>query len=322
MITLSKIAHLANVSVSTASKAFSMSPEVNEETRENIFNIAKKHGCFKKFFNAKYPKLVVAVICPEFESLYYASILARLQISLDKRGCEICVATTQFSKKRGMELVSYYSKYARVDGIVILDGASALEEPSDLPIVCTGKTNDYAISVNVNSRTALEKAIDYFISHGVKDIGFIGEWHTNTKLDAFKDIMTERLGGVNPDFVRVGNRFADGAYVTTKKMIEDGKIPRALICAYDYLAIGAMRCLTENGYKIPRDVAIIGMDNIPEAQFLNPPLSSIDSNTTDMCEALADTLLNMMMGKPYNRKTVIEATLKLRKSSEIGETND
>lgn len=322
MITLSKIAKLANVSVSTASKAFSMSSEVNEETRENIFNIAKKHGCFKKFFNAKYPKLVVAVICPEFESLYYASILARLQILLDKRGCEICVATTQFSKKRGMELVSYYSKYARVDGIIILDGASALEEPSDLPIVCTGKTNDYAISVNVNSRTALEEAIHYFIRHGVEEIGFIGEWHTNTKLDAFTNIMTDKLGGINPDFVRVGDRFADGAYATTKKMIDDGKVPRALICAYDYLAIGAMRCLTENGYKIPDDVAVIGMDDIPEAKFLNPPLSSIDSNTTDVCEAIADTLLNMMMGKPYNRKTVIDATLKLRKSSEIGEIND
>ena len=319
MITLSKIAKLANVSVSTASKAFSMSPEVNEETRERIFSIAKKHGCFKKFFNAKYPKLVVAVICPEFESLYYASILARLQISLDKRGCEICVATTQFSKKRGMELVSYYSKYARVDGIVILDGASALEEPSDLPIVCTGKTNEYAISVNVNSRSALEKAIDYFISNGVTDIGFIGEWHTDTKLKAFKDIMTDKLGGFNSDIIRTGDRFADGAYITAKEMIEGGNVPRAIICAYDYLAIGAIRCLIENGYRVPDDVAIIGMDDIPEAQFLNPPLSSIDSNIDKVCEALSDTLLNMMMGKPYNRKTVIEATLKLRKSSEIGE---
>lgn len=70
MITLSKIALLAHVSVATVSKAFSMSSEVNEQTREMIFDIAKKYGCFKKFFNAKYPKFVVAVICPEFQSLH------------------------------------------------------------------------------------------------------------------------------------------------------------------------------------------------------------------------------------------------------------
>ena len=72
MITLSKIAKLAHVSVSTASKAFSMSNEVNPETREMIFKIAKEYGCFKKFYNAKYPKLVFAIICPEFKSRFYS----------------------------------------------------------------------------------------------------------------------------------------------------------------------------------------------------------------------------------------------------------
>ena len=74
MITLSKIAKLANVSVSTASKAFSGSTEVSEDTKELIFEIAKKHGCFKKFYNVKYPKLVIAIIVPEFRGTYYPGI--------------------------------------------------------------------------------------------------------------------------------------------------------------------------------------------------------------------------------------------------------
>lgn len=62
MLTLSKLAKLSNVSVSTASKAFSMSSEVSDETRQRIFDIANQHGCFKKFFKGKYPHYVVAVI--------------------------------------------------------------------------------------------------------------------------------------------------------------------------------------------------------------------------------------------------------------------
>ncbi len=317
MLTLSKIAKLANVSVSTASKAFSMSSEVNPETREMIFDIAKKHGCFKKFFNAKYPKLVVAVICPEFKSLYYTSLLSRLQVALDKHGCEICVATTSFSKERGRALVNYYTKYARVDGIVLIDCASALDAEIDVPVVCLGRATKYATRVFINNRCAIEDAIDYLISRGVRDIGFIGEKLTSSKEKAFTEIMESRGCTVDADFISVGERFADGAYESCERLIKRGRLPRALICAYDYLAIGAMRCLADNGYKIPEDVAVLGMDNIPEAEYLNPPLSSIDSNTGEACEAVADKLISMLMGKPYESSTVINSTLHLRRSTEV-----
>ena len=72
MITLSKIAKLAHVSVSTVSKAFSGSSEVNEQTRNLIFEIAKQNNCFKKYYNTKYPRYVIAVISPEFKSSFYS----------------------------------------------------------------------------------------------------------------------------------------------------------------------------------------------------------------------------------------------------------
>ena len=317
MLTLSKIAKLASVSVSTASKAFSMSPEVSEETRQMIFDIAKKHGCFKKFFNAKYPKLVIAVICPEFESLHYASLLAKLQTALEKRGCEICVATTQFSKERCKELVDYYTRYARVDGILLCDCASGLYAAGDVPIVCVGNASDKAVRVVMQKRTAMEEAVDHFLSHGIENIGFLGERLTVSKERTFTEIIEER--GIKPseNMILCGERFADGGYQTMKDAIARGSVPRALICAYDYLAIGAVRALTESGYRIPEDVAIIGMDDIPEAKFLNPPLSSINSNFDEVCEAASETLINILMGRPYEKSTVVRHTLNLRGSSEV-----
>ena len=87
MLTLSKLARLANVSVSTASKAFSGSAEVNEETREMIFGIARQYGCFKKFYNAKYPKLVIAIIAPELRGAYYTRYLSCIQDNLERENC-------------------------------------------------------------------------------------------------------------------------------------------------------------------------------------------------------------------------------------------
>jgi DNA-binding LacI/PurR family transcriptional regulator len=213
--------------------------------------------------------------------------------------------------------MDYYTKYARVDGIILFDAASALSASVDLPVVCVGRAAEFAVRILGNTRPAMEEAIDYLISSGVTDIGFIGEHLTVSKEKAFTEIMTDKLGAYNPDFIAIGDRFADGGYETAKKIIERGKLPRAFICGYDYLAIGAMRCFTEHGYRIPDDIAIIGMDDIPEAEFMNRPLSSINSNTKDACRAAADTLINMLMGKAYKKCTVIPAKLNLRKSSEI-----
>lgn len=87
-MTLTKLAKLANVSVSTASKAFSMSPEVNSETREMIFDKARELRCFKQFFSAKYPRLVVAVICPELESRYYSGAVGGRARRLRRAGAK------------------------------------------------------------------------------------------------------------------------------------------------------------------------------------------------------------------------------------------
>ena len=59
------------------------------------------------------------------------------------------------------------------------------------------------------------------------------------------------------------------------------------------------------------------MDDIPEAKFMNPPLSSINSNLSETCLFAADTIINMLMGKPYEKDTQICAKLNLRRSSEI-----
>ena len=100
MITLTKIAKLANVSVSTASKAFSMSLDISEETRSNIFKIAKDHGVFKKFYNAKYPRLVIAIVCPEFNNDLYANMLSDLQTRLEERMRRLRCGNSFFRGKR------------------------------------------------------------------------------------------------------------------------------------------------------------------------------------------------------------------------------
>ena len=320
MITLSKIALLAHVSVATVSKAFSMSSEVNEQTREMIFDIAKKYGCFKKFFNAKYPKFVVAVICPEFQSLHYSTALSYIQKYLSMHNCETCVASTDFSAESEGGLFEYYSKYAAVDAIISIGGGLKIDKTLEIPVVCIGSSErgEGGISLSLDYKPAMTEAIEYFINKDVKNIGFIGERLTEAKLKLFKDIIKEKLFPLNENYISITDeRFEMGGYRAMEKLFETDSVPRALICAYDYMAIGAIKCIYDKGLRVPEDIAVLGMDDIPESQFLNPPLSSINPQTDALCRSAVDLIISRLTDKKLEDITYDPPKVCFRRSTEI-----
>ncbi len=320
MITLSKIAALAHVSVPTVSKAFSMSSEVNEQTREIIFDIAKKHGCFRKYYNAKYPKHVIAVICPEFKSRYYAGLLSLIQEKFFELNCEVSVASTEFSTATEEALFEYYSKYAAVDGIIMIDGSAELDSNIDIPVgaINSSRLKNTSITVKMQYSEVLSEALDYFIENGAEKIGFIGEAKTAKKATLFEELLTEKTGKCDKKYISIsGERFEKGGYEAMQSLIDADCVPRAVICAYDQVAIGAISCITENGLKVPEDVAVIGYNDIPEAEYLNPPLASMDTNVEEAVEKLAEALIKGLNGEPVRERVQLKASLRLRKSAQI-----
>lgn len=318
MITLSKLAKLAHVSVSTVSKAFSMSYEVNEQTREAIFALAREHGCFKKYYNAKYPKFVVAVICPEFRGRYYSRCMAIIQDQLEKHNIELCVATTDFSTENEKRLFEYYNHYSNIDAIISINGNFDSSD-LDIPVVSIypAKANNKVCS-DSNTTQALHSVIKHFYDHGVTDIGFISEPHTASKLKVFKACMTDVVGRFDERFLITSNRrFEEGGYDAMTQLIESGNIPRAVICAYDYMAIGSMRCALDNAFKIPEDIAVVGMNNIPECAYLNPPLATIDAGTEQICINAVETVVSILEGTEPKLAEQPEIKFILRKSAEV-----
>jgi len=318
MITLSKIAKLAHVSVSTASKAFSMSSDVSEQTRQEIFRIAKEYGCFKKFYNAKYPKYVIAVICPEFHSQHYAGMLAFLQESLHQHNCDVCVASTNFQTEVEENLLEYYHNYANVDGIVIIGGRVRIPESYELPVVsitpaCLQTTG---VRIKTSYRLALSQAIDHLVSNGLRRISYIGEPLASAKFQRFCKLMEEK--GLTSDHVIISHeRFETGGYLAMQQLLSRETLPQAVICAYDHMAIGAMKAIAEHGLSIPSDIAIMGMDNIPSAEFLTPGLSSIDFRTEEVCQRAANVIVDLLSGKQVESELLLQAELKLRASTQI-----
>lgn len=320
MITLSKLAKLAHVSVSTASKAFSMSSEVNEQTREEIFKLAKELGCFKKFYNAKYPKYVIAVICPEFQSQYYSRTLSLLQKYLATQNCDVCVAATDFSSATEKLLLDYYNNYSNVDSIIIINGLTYIEDSYETPIISINPSMDQpqTTTIKINYENSMAEIFEHFKNHNVNTVGYLGEIRTTGKFKRYKRHMLQTYGHCAEEYVAISEqRFETGGYAAMNSLFERGSLPQAIICAYDYFAIGAIRCILDHGLSVPDDIAVVGIDNIPEAKYLNPPLSSISSRQEILCKIAVDTIMKLLNNETVDSEVTINSKLHLRKSSEI-----
>ena len=318
-MTLSKLARLANVAVSTASKAFSMSDDINEQTREEIFRVARENGCFKKFFNAKYPKFVIALICPEVDSRHYSELCRYLQQRLQTRGCEICISSTEFSAAVTADMIEYYEKYSSVDAIILIDPPATVLPPHETPIISLGsRAHNADVTLCLDDMTALKSALTDFKAAGISHIGFIGEPHTVTKLSAFKSAVSEIYGFTEEKYISVSDlRFEKGGCAAARALYSRGALPEAIICAYDDMALGAMRFFHDNGISVPDDIKVIGMDNILHSEYFVPSLSTIDYMNEEIAKTATESVFELLDGKTPAEIHNFSARLITRESSQI-----
>ena len=109
----------------------------------------------------------------------------------------------------------------------------------------------------------------------------------------------------------------ESGYLGMNELIESGNVPRAILCAYDNIAVGVMRSLFEHNMRVPEDVAIIGMDDISYCKYLTPSLSSISFESESVCKFTCEKIINLILGNHCENFKKFNATLKLRESSEI-----
>jgi LacI family transcriptional regulator len=319
-MTLTELARLAHVSTSTASKAFALSPEVNQETRNMVFDVAKANGCFKKFYRSEYPGLLFAIICPEFESTYYSSFISEMQKYLSKYNSEVAVAATGFDGATEQRLLEYYRRYHTVDGIILINGFTPVESNSEIP---TATVNCYrgckgAINVKVNSHNLINEMVSEWKSKGVCEIGFIGDCYTGQRLKSLKKALEENsLKKIEEHFVSTNERFELSGYLGAKELIARGKLPRALLCAYDRIALGAMRAFSEKGIRVPEEVAMFSVDDAPGSAYSIPSLTSVSHRVDEVCRAVAKSLMAKIKGEAYDEELEFECELIRRESSVI-----
>jgi len=315
-MTMRELAKLANVSISTVSKAFSDADDVREDTKKQIFEIAKQYGCFGKFYKGKFSKKIIAIICSELISNYYINFVEKLQNYIEDNGGIAIISVDHFKTRKQAELIDYYASYLKVDGIIVFNLKTTIKKGYDIPIVSLfGSSNGHFDSVNLDFTDAMTEAFDLLYKLGHRKIAFIGENLTKSREKLFESI-SKNYFDVETYIYETNNRFEKAGQSGVKQMLEENKGCTAIFCAYDNIAIGAIKQLKKLGFSVPEDFSVIGTDNINVSEFMHSALTTIDSNPDEICDIVWDLLEKKQKNKFYtlNKEIIIKCKLIVRES--------
>lgn len=306
-ITIRDIAQEAGVSKAAVSYVLNDKKGVGDEARRRIEHVIKLHG-YRPNLQSKNLALgkncsIHAVIRREAApacKAFYFSVIAQMVEQL--QGSISIVPTFQSDHTDEdrclLEIVSSNS----TDGVIAFQGVmpevrSKLEKHK-IPFIVINpgfETTD-ATSVILDFELLSYKATSFLVAQGHKKIGMIGMQCMPLFFDQTRRGFLRALeeAGIRPnqEWIRGEADCEAGAALAMELMLKDG-IPTAVFCTQDNFAISAMSICVAHGLRVPENVSFIAIDDVPEAQYINPPLTTIPVSPAE----IAETALSLMFGK-------------------------
>lgn len=175
-------------------------------------------------------------------------------------------------------------------------------EVLEKPVVSLDRIMDGASCVGIDSYEAEYEMVEHFIAHGYKDIVCVtGSTMVSTeaqkRLQAYKDALKNHGLPVKEENIYEGAFTMESGVMAAQKMLEENRIPEAIISGNDDMAHGMIDVFRKAGYRMPEDIKIAGFDNGELSQLNRPTLSTVDKNQFGVGYKAVEEVLALMDGK-------------------------
>ncbi|MFC7404244.1 LacI family DNA-binding transcriptional regulator [Georgenia alba] len=330
--TMRDVARLAGVSVKTVSNVVNRTPHVTEATARKVHAAIAELG-YRMNFAARSLSLgrtgMIALAVPQLSLPYFAELCDDVVEAAERRGYTVLLEQT--GGLREHELAVLASDRRRMtDGLIFSptglraeDGAS-LEVPFPMVLLGERPLNPDVGHVAMENRAGARAVTEHLLRIGRRRIAVVGSYDTGEvgagylRTRGFLDAL--EAAGVSDDPARHGAATAwtlqDGA--RAMREILDRADVDAVFALNDVLALGAVRALDDAGRRVPDDVAVAGFDDIREAAFVRPRLTTVNPARREIARRAVDLLVDQVLDPeaPLARGTVSPAhTLMVREST-------
>ncbi|MBZ4653052.1 MAG: transcriptional regulator, LacI family [Peptococcaceae bacterium] len=314
MPTLKDVAKLAGVSTSTASRVLTGAANVNEATKARVMEAIEKLG-YQTNFVAKSLRQrrtgTLALLIPNIRNPFYSIVTKGVTAVAKQHGYTVILADCDDDLQHEVETINRL-KNRWVDGFIIAttseknyDHLLALQD-SKIPLVLLVRKIDREItSVVVDDYRGGYLGTEYLLQKGHRRIAFIGgdlnlSFNRNRYLGYLKALKD---WGVEKDEEIIITRIIghEGGYQAVNELLLLEKKFTAVLCTNDIKALGAMRAIYDAGLSVPRDISVMGFDNLDLSALSIPALTTVAQPAYEMGEEAAQRVIDLINNiKPPN----------------------
>jgi DNA-binding LacI/PurR family transcriptional regulator len=326
-VSIKDIARIAGVSHSTVSRALRGSPLIPAETTRRIRLIAEEHGYSASAIGRSLVSgrtEAIGVVVTSISDPFNGEVVAGLEESANAAGYSVILATSQAQPEREMAVVKSFQA-RRVDGIVVASsrvGSNYLPmlQKLRIPVVLLNNQHPDEVthSVSIDDARGAYEATRYLVQLGHSNIGFVGDkfgLHSDfERRKGFLEAMRE-VGRPVPDKNTVwGDGKVEGGYQAARQLLLKAR-PSAIFCYNDLSAVGALRAAEMAGLAVPRDLSIVGFDDIEIASLVHPPLTTIRQPRRELGIKSMELLLKLLRGEQAAKAMLLPGELVVRSST-------
>lgn len=327
MPTIKDVANRAKVSIKTVSRVINDSPMVSPTTRERVLKVMEEMdyhpNALARGLVTKETRIIGLVVA-DVTNPYFPELIRGVEDVANANEYNVFLCNTDEDPEK--ELV--YIKLLRekqVDGIILSGSRTSPEQirptlSSGLPVIfinrkASGKRVGLIMLDNFGTAYA---AVKYLLGLGHENIGYLGGsilGQSNTeRKNGFIKAMVDNKGFCDHTLIIEGFPGKEGGYRAMTFLLERDR-PLSAIFAYDdMIAVGAIEACKERGLHVPRDISIVGFDDIDLAAHINPRLTTFDVPKYEMGRAAAKMLFDMLGGKEYEEEMLFIPKLMVRDS--------
>jgi len=310
-VTRNDVAEAAGVSTATVSYVINNGPRpVATETYQHVMQIIGELG-YRPNGVARSLRLqrtsTLGLILPDTANPYFAEVIRGVEQYAFECGYTVILCHSDYSAESEIQYVNVLQQ-ERAAGVIWFP-ATADPKPAlmlaeyEIPVVVLDRTvtGIDCPSVVADNYKGACLATQHLIDLGHRDIGCIARpfdlQHSQERVKGF--LATLRENGLSAEpagLVKGGFRMEDGR-VAAHQLLDQRPTLTAIFAYNDFMAIGAMRAAHERSLRVPQDLSIVGFDDIPQAQFTCPSLTTVQQPKLQMGRKGAEVLLNLIDGK-------------------------
>lgn len=335
-LTIYDVARRAGVSIASVSRVLNGQGSPRAGTRERVLQAVRElgfvpDGAARALSNGL--KEVVGVVFrrgdetpfpDEDESFLFIDVIYRgIDLAARRRGFDVLMGSVGFNDGNVASRVAAVA--GKADGLILHDRmistGSITRLASMVPVVTlAGTPTRGALNVRCDNEAGMRQLVRHLVAdHGYKTLGYLsGRGDSPDNHARAKAIAAEATAyGARVEIADEwrGDYSAAGGARVINALLDAGRtLPRAILCANDQTALGAMHALGRRGIRVPQDVAVTGFDDVPVARHLHPPLTTVRQPMQELGAMAFEVLYSKISAGKGDSDVVLPVQLIVRES--------